>query len=38
MRLKVILALALTPCFVGATPEQKHGIFWYETPPKTLQR
>ena len=34
MRLKIILALALTPCFVGATPEQKHGIFWYETPPK----
>jgi len=34
MRHKFLLAMALLPCIAGAAPGQKHGLFWYETPPK----
>lgn len=34
MRGSIMLTLALIPAMAVTAAEQKHGLFWYETPPK----
>lgn len=37
MRRNLFLALMFLPCVASATSESKHGLFWYDTPPKPAE-